>query len=56
MALESEPKLRAGKRPDGFYALRVAGPLGGNLQVLSGGAPGIAPHLAPGGLTFPRGP
>jgi type II secretion system protein N len=55
MALESEPKLRAGKRPDGFYSLRVAGPLGGNLQVLSG-LPGT-PHMSPGGgLTFPHGP
>jgi len=57
MALESEPKLRAGKRPDGFYSLRVAGPMGGNLQVLSGGS-SVTPHLSPGGggLTFPHGP
>ncbi|MFI5297415.1 MAG: type II secretion system protein GspN, partial [Polyangiales bacterium] len=32
LALDSEPKLRAGKRADGFYGLKMIGPIGGNAQ------------------------
>jgi type II secretion system protein N len=34
LLLDSEPKLRASKRPDGFYSLRIAGLLGGSPQVM----------------------
>jgi type II secretion system protein N len=41
LLLDSEPKLRASKRPDGFYSLRIVGLLGGSPQVLpaAGGVP-----------------
>lgn len=35
LALDSEPKLRAGKRPDGFYGLKMIGPIGGNAQIVA---------------------
>lgn len=44
--LDGEPKLKAAKRPDGFYALRVMGPLGGAPQILPAG---------PGGAMQPMG-
>ena len=57
LLLDNEPKLKAGKRPDGFYSLRVVGLLGGSLQILpspGGGAGGagapimpLAPHPPP---------
>ncbi len=55
LLLDSEPKLRASKRPDGFYALRVVGPLGGSPQVLpAGGGGGLtAPALPFGGMGKP---
>jgi type II secretion system protein N len=60
--LDGEPKLKASKRPDGFYALRVQGPLGGSPQILPGGGPGGAmqpmgasPFLKPMGAS-PPGP
>jgi len=48
MGLDLDPKLKASKRPDGFYSLRVLGLLGGTLQIVPnpGGAPG-APAGAP---------
>jgi type II secretion system protein N len=49
LLLDSEPKLRASKRPDGFYALRAQGPLGNPI---------IAPQPgggAAGGLGLPPG-
>jgi type II secretion system protein N len=45
--LDGEPKLKAGKRPDGFYALRVNGPLGGSPQIM--------PAVGPGGTMQPMG-
>lgn len=50
LLLDSEPKLRASKRSDGFYALRVNGPLGNPLIVPSGGG-----ALGGGGVGFPPG-
>ena len=42
MLLDNEPKLKAGKRADGFYGLRLVGLLGGSLQVLPNpGGPGM---------------
>ncbi len=41
-ALDNEPKLKAGKRADGFYNLRISGLLGASLQV-------NAAPLGPGG-------
>ena len=35
-------EVKAGKRPDGFYSLRVLGPLGGAPQILPAGGPGAA--------------
>lgn len=37
LLLDSEPKLRASKRPDGFYALRVMGPMGNPIIAPAGG-------------------
>ncbi len=60
--LDGEPKLKAGKRPDGFYALRVMGPLGGAPQILPAGpggamAPmGANPFMKPGAPPGPGGP
>lgn len=49
MILDSEPKLRASKRPDGYYALRVQGPMGNPLVAPApGGGAGGA-----GGLGLP---
>lgn len=51
LLLDSEPKLRASKRPDGFYALRVMGLLGGSPQVLPAGG-----GAGPGALGVPMSP
>lgn len=53
LLLDSEPKLRASKRPDGFYALRAQGLLGNPIVApASGGAAlGGAPPL--GGVKLP---
>jgi type II secretion system protein N len=51
--LDSEPKLKASKRPDGFYALRVFGPLGGAPQIMPASAAGVGPA---GPNPFLRGP
>ncbi len=48
LLLDSEPKLRASKRSDGFYALRVHGPLGNPIIAPQPGGGGGG-----GGLTFP---
>ncbi len=48
LVLDSEPKLRASKRPDGFYALRVHGPLANTIVTP---APGGAPVM--GAPRFP---
>ncbi|MGZ3419265.1 MAG: type II secretion system protein GspN [Polyangiales bacterium] len=52
LLLDSEPKLRASKRPDGFYALRVVGLLGGSPQVLpaSGTGSSMSMPMHPLGL------
>jgi len=51
LVLDSEPKLRASKRPDGFYALRLHGPLGNPIVApASGGGGGGA---FPGGIPLP---
>jgi type II secretion system protein N len=46
--LDSEPKLKASKRSDGFYSLRILGPLGGAPQILPAGGGG-------GGMIAPMG-
>lgn len=54
LLLDSEPKLRASKRSDGFYALRVSGPLGNPIvapQPGGGGGAGGFPPL--GGMKMP---
>lgn len=58
LLLDSEPKLRASKRPDGFYALRVIGVLGGSPQILpAGGGGAAAPGMAmPPGFGIPKAP
>jgi type II secretion system protein N len=57
-ALDSDPKLKAGKRPDGFYSLRLAGLLGGSLQVLPapGGIGGATPLPRPISPMVPMAP
>jgi type II secretion system protein N len=56
LLLDNEPKLKAGKRPDGFYGLKLVGLLGAQLQVLPNptgtmGAPGMPPRpLVPPGM------
>lgn len=53
LLLDSEPKLRASKRSDGFYALRAIGPLGNPIIAPAGGgaAPGGFPPM--GGMKMP---
>ena len=53
LVLDSEPKLRASKRPDGYYALRVHGPLANTVVTPSpgGGAAGLGPAM--GAPKFP---
>lgn len=54
--LDSEPKLKASKRPDGFYALRVFGPLGGAPQVMPAtGGPANPFGRAPAAPAVPAG-
>lgn len=55
LILDSEPKLRASKRPDGFYALRVHGPLGNPVVAPGpGGGAAAAGGLVPlGGMKLP---
>jgi type II secretion system protein N len=43
LLLDSEPKLRASKRPDGFYSLRIVGLLGGSPQVVPASGTGSMP-------------
>lgn len=48
LILDSEPKLRASKRPDGYYSLRVHGPLGNPIVAPApggGGAGGLGPMM-----------
>jgi type II secretion system protein N len=48
LALDSEPKLRAGKRADGFYGLKMVGPIGGNAQIVAApSSGGPSPNGAP---------
>jgi len=57
LLLDSEPKLRASKRSDGFYALRVAGPLANPIiapQPGGGGGGGLG--FPGGGLKMPMAP
>ena len=59
LLLDNEPKLKAGKRPDGFYGLRLVGLLGGSLQVLpNAGGPGSMGAMGAGGPrpAFPMSP
>jgi type II secretion system protein N len=55
MLVDSVPKLRQGKRPDGMYGLRLVGLLGANLQTIP--APNGVPTqpMMPGGHATPPG-
>lgn len=53
LLLDSEPKLRASKRPDGYYALRAQGLLG-NPMIAPGGGGGSMGGIPPlGGMKMP---
>ena len=52
LLLDSEPKLRASKRPDGYYALRVQGLLG-NPMVAPGGGGSLGGIPPLGGMKMP---
>jgi type II secretion system protein N len=54
MGLDLDPKLKASKRPDGFYGLRVLGLLGGSLQIVPN--PGGGPAGVPGAPVMPLSP
>jgi len=56
LLLDSEPKLRASKRSDGYYALRVAGPLAAPLIAPQPGGGGGGIGFPPMGGKMPMGP